>query len=358
MASMKSIRWGSVGTTLMLVATATGVYGITGSAHESQANASAIPSSPTAMATTTVATAVTTMTTTTTIPIPVPVVPVIALTADLAQGASGDEVLAVQNRLVELGFDPGKLDGSFGLAMRYAVEGFQKFQGLAATGVVNAEVVTALANGITVSPLVEDGAAKRLEIDLTRQVLILWEEGNVRLISTISTGSGRKYCVNGSCQVARTPTGDFEFMWRYSGWRESRLGKLYNPVYFTAGGIAVHGSGSVPTHPASHGCIRIPMHIASYFPSLVAKGDPVHVVGESPPGPGGGTEYITVKPPPAPEPEVVPVPATIDPTSPTPTTITTVAPSPAQAPASQVPALSTPTVITPQPVVVTAPPLP
>jgi len=55
---------------------------------------------------------------------------------------------------------------------------------------------------------------------------------------------------------------------------EAPLGKLYNPVYFV-GGIAVHGAPSVPNRPASHGCVRIPMHIAEYFPTLVAKGDPV-----------------------------------------------------------------------------------
>ncbi|MDP8987655.1 MAG: L,D-transpeptidase family protein, partial [Actinomycetota bacterium] len=58
----------------------------------------------------------------------------------------------------------------------------------------------------------------------------------------------------------------------------SRLGKLYNPVYFTGSGIAIHGSTSVPTYPASHGCVRIPMHIAEYFPSLVQKGDAVYVL--------------------------------------------------------------------------------
>ena len=54
------------------------------------------------------------------------------------------------------------------------------------------------------------------------------------------------------------------------------LGRLYNPVYFN-GGIAVHGAGSVPNHPASHGCVRIPMHIAEYFPALVNTGDVIEV---------------------------------------------------------------------------------
>ena len=51
---------------------------------------------------------------------------------------------------------------------------------------------------------------------------------------------------------------------------------MWNPVYFNYG-IAVHGAGNVPQYPASHGCVRIPMHVGNYFPSLVAKGDQIFV---------------------------------------------------------------------------------
>ena len=59
------------------------------------------------------------------------------------------------------------------------------------------------------------------------------------------------------------------------------LGALYNPFYFNKG-IAVHGYQSVPPTPASHGCSRIPMHIAEYFHTLVHQGDPVYVDGGQP----------------------------------------------------------------------------
>jgi hypothetical protein len=36
---------------------------------------------------------------------------------------------------------------------------------------------------------------------------------------------------------------------------------MYYPNYIS-GGIAIHGSRSVPVRPATHGCIRIPMHAA------------------------------------------------------------------------------------------------
>jgi hypothetical protein len=59
------------------------------------------------------------------------------------------------------------------------------------------------------------------------------------------------------------------------------LGALYNPFYFNKG-IAVHGYQSVPPTPASHGCARIPMHIAEYFHTLVNQGDAVYVDGGQP----------------------------------------------------------------------------
>jgi hypothetical protein len=84
--------------------------------------------------------------------------------------------------------------------------------------------------------------------------------------------------VDGACATAVTPGGSFRVTRRISGWRTSRLGRLYNPLYFN-GGIAIHGAASVPAYPASHGCVRITMSAASWFPGVVPNGTPVYVVG-------------------------------------------------------------------------------
>ena len=55
------------------------------------------------------------------------------------------------------------------------------------------------------------------------------------------------------------------------------VGMLYNPVYFN-GGIAVHGAESAPNHPARHGCVRVSMSIAEYFPTLVDDGEVIEVL--------------------------------------------------------------------------------
>ena len=57
--------------------------------------------------------------------------------------------------------------------------------------------------------------------------------------------------------VSLTPDG----LWkvnreRAEGWWEGDLGEIYRPKYFR-GGVAVHGSNSIPNYPASHGCVRV-----------------------------------------------------------------------------------------------------
>ena len=62
------------------------------------------------------------------------------------------------------------------------------------------------------------------------------------------------------------------------GVREAPLGDLYRPKYFN-GGIAVHGSPSIPGRPASHGCARL--HDAAmdllWAEGLMPVGTPVWV---------------------------------------------------------------------------------
>ncbi len=257
----------------------------------------------------------------------------------MGPGASGDVVTAYQQRFVDVHFDPGAVDGKYGPAMSYAVQALQKIMGLPRTGRIGAAESAALATFQYPTPLQPTGEANRTEIDITKQVITLYENYQVRLITTTSSGSGQRYCydtprVNPTrhvCEYANTPSGRFTYKRFVSGWDKSPLGQLYNPFYFN-GGIAVHGYQSVPTSPASHGCTRIPMHIAEYFHTLVHVGDPVYVFGGTPAqvisstaiAPPPPTAPPTV-PPTVPEPPVTVPPVTEPPTTPTtaPTTSST-----------------------------------
>jgi hypothetical protein len=206
-----------------------------------------------------------------------------AFVGDLGQGASGVEVEMVQQRLLELHIDPGAPDGHLGQGTIYAIQALQKLHGLEPTGVVDAATWDALTRPLTITPRVPTGAPDRIEIDIDAQLLVVWKADQVQLVSHISSGSGNDYCEDGVCGTAVTPRGAFTIQRRIPGWRIARLGGLYNPLYFR-GGFAVHGSQSVPTHPASHGCVRIPMHIADLLPTLVPNGEEIYVFdAEHPP---------------------------------------------------------------------------
>lgn len=201
-------------------------------------------------------------------------------------GAKGKRVKALQLRLKKLHYDPGPVDGHYGPTTQMAVWAFQKVNGIKPTGTIGHRTRAAFDDPQLPKVLKPKGAPDRVEINLTEQVLVVYDDDQVELISHISSGSGRQYCktwkdddtgeTGTSCGVAVTPTGDYRAQRRIAGWRHSKLGYLYNPVYFN-GGIAVHGEPSVPLYPASHGCVRIPMHTSTIFPRIVDHGEHFYV---------------------------------------------------------------------------------
>ena len=196
----------------------------------------------------------------------------------LTVGSTGATVLAYEQRLEQLHFDPGEVDGVFDQRTQFAVVSAQKYAGLTRNGVIDTAVQWAL-SVFAYSPAEPKAEGNRVEIDLDRQTLTVFHDWQPVLITTTSTGSGEYFCGGADgCQYAITPTGRYRFWSRHNGWKEGELGRMYNPVFFN-GGIAVHGLESVPAQPASHGCSRIPMYVAEYFPTLVENGGTVYVVG-------------------------------------------------------------------------------
>jgi peptidoglycan L-alanyl-D-glutamate endopeptidase CwlK len=62
----------------------------------------------------------------------------------LQQGSSGPDVIDLQKKLLQRGFDPGASDGSFGPGTAAAVVAFQRSAGLAADGVVGPQTAAGL----------------------------------------------------------------------------------------------------------------------------------------------------------------------------------------------------------------------
>jgi peptidoglycan hydrolase-like protein with peptidoglycan-binding domain len=171
----------------------------------------------------------------------------------LELGEGGDAVAALQQRLVELGYWLGDPDGNYGQLTRQAVMAFQKVEGLGRDGVAGPVTQERLASAGRPTPRGGDG----LEIDLARQVLFVVQGGQVQWAINTSTGNGEAYVSSsGGEAIATTPPGQFQIYDEIDGLRKAPLGELWRPKYFN-GGIAIHGSGSIPATPASHGCARV-----------------------------------------------------------------------------------------------------
>ena len=193
-------------------------------------------------------------------------------------GMSGAAVKALQQRLAALGYYPGPADGQFGTETQEAVWAFQEVQGLPAADDVSSAMLWALAHPRAPGVLVRRGGGNRIEISLSREVLVLYRDNKVRLISHVSTGGHYYYCSNGGCAYAVTPTGNFRTVVYMPGWVTVPLGQMYNPVFFIGTAFAIHGDTDVPLPPVSHGCVRIPMDIAAFFHTLVhTPGEPVYI---------------------------------------------------------------------------------
>lgn len=186
-----------------------------------------------------------------------------------AAASAAPTTLQVEQRLEALRYDVGPADGVVDGATGEAVMAFQKAHGMARTGeLTDAVAASVMAENSPPPPLQPGGGANRVEIDLTRQILMVYEGDALTRILPISSGKASTPTPNGSYTIYR----------RVTGWETSRFGRLYNSQYFV-GGYAIHGSLAVLPEPASAGCVRIPMRAADWLPDHVTFGTPVYVLG-------------------------------------------------------------------------------
>lgn len=115
------------------------------------------------------------------------------------------------------------------------------------------------------------GGPKRVEINLTDQVMRAYEGDRLVMRTRISSGRNRG-----------TPTGSF----RAGPYKSA---EHYSSLYYNApmpwsvqvsGHIFIHGFTEVPNYPASRGCIRVPltgMNPAKRFYNWVDVGTPIRI---------------------------------------------------------------------------------
>jgi N-acetylmuramoyl-L-alanine amidase len=178
---------------------------------------------------------------------------------NLSMGSHGPSVLAFKQRLAALRFALPGVDAGFGYRTYEAVLAFQKVHGLARTGRVGAAEWRALWRSSAPRPRVARG--DYLEVDKSRQIVMEVRGGRVERVIHASTGA-----------TGNTPVGTWRVYREVFGWDWV----LYHPMYFLRG-FAIHGYPEVPPWPASHGCVRIPIWIASSLRERWGYGSVVRV---------------------------------------------------------------------------------
>ena len=115
--------------------------------------------------------------------------------------------------------------------------------------------------------------AVEIVVSIPLQRAYVYRGGTLIGITTVSTGR----------QGHETPTGTFNILQK----RREHYSNLYNnaPMPFmqrlTWDGIALH-AGQIPGHPASHGCVRLPLAFARQLFAVTEIGASVHILEQSP----------------------------------------------------------------------------
>jgi N-acetylmuramoyl-L-alanine amidase len=177
----------------------------------------------------------------------------------LRLGSHGPAVLVLKRRLRELRYALPSVDSGYGYGTYEAVLAFQKVHGLPRTGRVGPGLWRRLWRASVPRPRVRRG--DYIEVDKGRQVLMEVHDGKVTNVVHVSTGA-----------TGNTPVGTWRVYREVFGWDWV----LYHPMYFLRG-FAIHGYPSVPTWPASHGCVRVPLWIASQLRERWGRGSVIRV---------------------------------------------------------------------------------
>jgi hypothetical protein len=151
----------------------------------------------------------------------------------------------------------------YGGATMRAVMAFRKVNGMRRTYDANRPIFRRLAAGRGGLQLARPRAGRHVEVDISRQVMVLAARGKPVHVFHVSTGA----------PATPSDRGMFRFYRRQPGYNS--LGMYYS-VYYNRG-EAIHGYRSVPGYPASHGCVRNPIPNSRFIYDWVRLGMRIYV---------------------------------------------------------------------------------
>lgn len=158
-------------------------------------------------------------------------------------------------RLREMNYLTPKPTNQFSKPVRDVVLAFQKVHGLQRTAMLDRPTWRTFASADPVTAR-HRGSGTHIEVDKTRQIMMLVTNGKVRGTLHVSTG-----------KTGNTPEGRFRIY-------AKGVGSLYRFMPFK-GNFGIHGYIPVPAWPASHGCVREPMWAADWTYERTRVGTPV-----------------------------------------------------------------------------------
>jgi hypothetical protein len=165
---------------------------------------------------------------------------------------STSEIKWAEQRLTDLSYRPGTIDGVKDKWTKSAIIAFEEWEGLARDGVFGSAMWARLQTATRPIPLkTSPGTNPWIEVDKAKQVLLYCRNGAVVWTLHVSTGSA-------SLSGGRvSPSGTWTILAKHAA---ASYRSTYYPMDYDASQdpiLAIHGYPSVPTYPASHGCVRL-----------------------------------------------------------------------------------------------------
>ena len=183
----------------------------------------------------------------------------------LSIGSTGPDVAGLRNRLAELHVHVPAPSATFGSELYDGVVAFQKARGLERTGSADEATWRALSQDVVPAPRYR-GQGMHIEVSKSRQILMVVRNGETVWYLPVSSGAG-----------GITPVGNYRILWKAlatTTWLGPAI--LYRTMTFHTH-YAIHGFPSVPTYPASHGCVRVPIWLADWLYQQSPVGERVYV---------------------------------------------------------------------------------
>jgi N-acetylmuramoyl-L-alanine amidase len=183
----------------------------------------------------------------------------------LSIGSTGPDVAGLRNRLAELHVHVPAPSATFGSELYDGVVAFQKARGLERTGSADEATWRALSQDVVPAPRYR-GQGMHIEVSKSRQILMVVRNGETAWYLPVSSGAG-----------GITPVGNYRILWKAlatTTWLGPAI--LYRTMTFHTH-YAIHGFPSVPTYPASHGCVRVPIWLADWLYQQSPVGERVYV---------------------------------------------------------------------------------